>query len=97
VTVPRSLHKTPVFLFFASHLGEPVILSAAGAKDLLFTSPQPEPSCVRAGKQVLRSRACRALAQDDNPRVALSKAKEKGEINVEVAVSATRDLPGPPR
>ena len=56
----------------------PVILSAAGAKDLLFCERRNQQvhrigssraRCDR--KQVLRSRAFRALAQDDNARPGL--------------------------
>ena len=46
------------FTFPQNDASEPVILSAADAKDLLSVSGEP--------KQVLRSRAYRALAQDDN-------------------------------
>src|SRR6266566_1350734 len=47
-----------LILFYSSLVSGPVILSAAGAKDLLFVSAAPQ--------QVLRSRAFRALAQDDS-------------------------------
>ena len=61
-----------------------VILSAAGAKDLL--SPRCEgpafgddtlyPHAPSVLKQVLRSRAFRALAQDDTPPRALKKEQD---------------------
>src|SRR6266581_3141948 len=75
-------------LFYSSLVSGPVILSAAGAKDLLSAVPDARPDSrtvarvrsLTAGpslarvppharsvrKQVLRSRAFRALAQDDN-------------------------------
>src|SRR6266699_5367918 len=78
-------------LFYSSLVSGPVILSAAGAKDLLSAVPDarpdsrtvarvrsltPDPSLAcrattlppwqPAGQQVLRSRAFRALAQDDS-------------------------------
>src|SRR6266581_2598387 len=77
-----------LILFYSSLVSGPVILSAAGAKDLLSAVPDARPDSrtvarvrsLTAGpslarvppharsvrKQVLRSRAFRALAQDDN-------------------------------
>ena len=53
-----------------------VILSAAGAKDLLSVVPKQSLGSPIVLKQVLRSRACRALAQDDS---AARFGKEKSE------------------
>src|SRR6266699_230980 len=89
--VRRIGHRGVVSPFPYYDATEPVILSAAGAKDLLSAVPDarpesrtvarvrsltPDPSLAcrattlppwqPAGQQVLRSRACRALAQDDN-------------------------------
>src|SRR5437879_6646713 len=52
-----------------SQASEPVILSAAGAKDLLSRRCEGPAFGERSEEQqVLRSRASRALAQDDTPR-----------------------------
>src|SRR6266566_6985107 len=75
-------HAAPLqFCFPSPKASGPVILSAAGAKDLLarrcegpaFVRAAPQqvhrvrsPHARSVRKQVLRSRACRALAQDDN-------------------------------
>src|SRR5256886_10691566 len=105
---PLSLRASP------TKASEHVILSAAGAKDLLshrceghpFEGPLSKDPCRRtpfegplskdillkdlllvsaAQQQVLRSRACRALAQDDN--AARSGKKRKGKIWVRIAAS----------
>src|SRR2546430_17156496 len=110
---PLSLRASP------TKASEHVILSAAGAKDLLshrceghpFEGPLPKDPCRRtpveghpfegplskdilskdlllvsaARQQVLRSRACRALAQDDN--AARSGKERKGKIWVRIAAS----------
>jgi len=58
-------------LFSFREARAPVILSAAGAKDLLFVSAAPQ--------QVLRSRACRALAQDDSAARPVGERKRDGD------------------
>src|SRR5438046_427562 len=64
---------------FPPEASEHVILSAAGAKDLLSPRCEGRALCPHAPsvlKQVLRSRAFRALAQDDTPPRALKKEQD---------------------
>src|SRR5437870_13424293 len=69
-----------------SQASEPVILSAAGAKDLLSRRCEGRGSGGRSEEQQgLRSRASRALAQDDN--AAASVREKEGGVGSSAMIS----------